>query len=85
MVRSGLTDRQLEQIKKIVEQGDVDGRSININTKYGQSMRGSSLDSRGGIGRKGLDGATQSSFNMGNSFVSPNSSSANGFTATGNS
>jgi hypothetical protein len=53
-------------------------------------MRGSSLDSRGGDFRRTPNkntenGITQSSFNMGNSFVSPNSSAANGFGATGSS
>ena len=52
-------------------------------------MRGSSLDSKVVDARKtpnkNMEGLTQSSFNIGASFVSPNSSAANGFGATSNS
>jgi hypothetical protein len=58
MIRCGLTDKQLDQCKKVVELGDAELLSNNLNTKYGQSMRGSSLDSKGAIKTKNIDGYT---------------------------
>lgn len=85
MNRSGLTEKQIDQVRKIVEQGDSDAIN-NTASKIGSTMRGSSLDSRGAMKQgKNSDGLTQSSFNMANSFVSPTSSAANGFNVSDNS
>lgn len=89
MSRCGLTEKQLEQTKKVVEFGDIDQNSVILNTKYSQSMRGSSLDSKGIQAQqrspnKMMDG-TDSSFNLNQSYISPNSSAANGFQATDSS
>jgi hypothetical protein len=92
MVRCGLTEKQLEQTKKVIEFGDMDQLNNNLHTKYAQSMRGSSLDSRGANSEmmkskspnKVMDGTT-SSFNLNHSYMSPNSSAANGFQATNSS
>ena len=52
MMRCGLTDQQIEQARKVQDWG-ADGASSAIgyqtgnNTRYGGSMRGSSMDSRG--------------------------------------
>lgn len=88
MLKCGLSDKQLDQCRKIVEQGETEVTNNGLTSKYGQTMRGSSLDSRGAEVKKlvkNTDGLTQSSFNMANSFMSPNSSAANGFSVADNS
>lgn len=45
-MRSGLTEQQIEQARKVADQSDVTSMNhINV-TRYGGSMRGSSMDSR---------------------------------------
>jgi len=39
----------------VVEQENFESLSNINNTKYGGSMRGSSMDSRGGVGTGGMD------------------------------
>ena len=47
LFRCNLTDQQMEQTRKVIEQSDFESLSNFANTRYGGSMRGSSLDSRG--------------------------------------
>lgn len=46
LMRCNLTDKQIEQAKKVAAQGDYESLSNYANTRYGVSMRGSSMDSR---------------------------------------
>ena len=39
-------EKQFEKIKNILDKGDLDSISNSGSTRYGTSMRGSSLDSR---------------------------------------
>lgn len=45
-MRSGLTEQQVEQAKKVADQGEYNSLGHVNNTRYGGSMRGSSMDSR---------------------------------------
>lgn len=75
LMRCNLTDKQIEQAKKVAEQGDYESLSNYANTRYGGSMRGSSMDSRSAAEAQrrtpnhlprnlasGSDGFAQSSF-----------------------
>ena len=46
LMRSGLTEQQVEQAKKVADQGEYNSLGQVNNTRYGGSMRGSSMDSR---------------------------------------
>jgi len=46
LMRSGLSEQQVEQAKKASEQSEYNATSNVNNTRYGGSMRGSSMDSR---------------------------------------
>jgi hypothetical protein len=52
LMRCGLTDKQVDQARKVIEQADYESLSNFANTRYGGSMRGSSLDSRGQDGTR---------------------------------
>lgn len=75
LMRCNLTDKQIEQAKKVAQQGDYESLSNYANTRYGGSMRGSSMDSRSaaeaqrrtpnhipGNPAAGSDGFSQSTF-----------------------
>ena len=51
-------DKQLEKIKQIIDKNDFDSISNVGSTRYGSSMRTSSLDSRGAGFRAGSSGAS---------------------------
>jgi hypothetical protein len=52
LYRCNLNERQMDKIRKTIEQGESDAMSSYAgNSRYGASMRGSSLDSRGGQGQ----------------------------------
>lgn len=46
LVRCVSNDRQLEKIKQMLDKNDLDSISQTGSTRYGSSMRASSLDSR---------------------------------------
>jgi len=46
LMRSGLTEQQVEQAKKVADQNEYLSITNVNNTRYGGSMRGSSMDSR---------------------------------------
>lgn len=50
LLRCNLTDQQIEQARKVVDQEDFESLSNINNTRYGGSMRGSSMDSRSNNG-----------------------------------
>jgi len=45
-MRSGLNEQQVEQAKKVADQSEFSSFNAVNNTRYGGSMRGSSMDSR---------------------------------------
>ena len=47
LLKCNLSDRQIEQVRKIADTNDYEQLSNFANTRYGVSMRGSSMDSRG--------------------------------------
>ena len=46
LLRANLTQQQMDLAKKTVDQNDYESLSNYMNTRYGGSMRGSSMDSR---------------------------------------
>ena len=86
LLRCNLTDQQIEQARKVIEQEDYESLSNYANTRYGGSMRGSSMDSRSAAdpqrrtpyapprrGAAGSDGFQQTSYldsNMTSTFLS---------------
>jgi len=77
LLRCNLSDRQVEQVRKVREEGNLDQLSNFINTKYGGSMRGSSLDSRGFV----LDNLRRTPLHP----ALPNPSGSDGFDAQNSS
>jgi hypothetical protein len=52
LLKCGLSDKQIQTARKVMEQNEYESSSNFGNTRYGGSMRGSSLDSRGGEDRR---------------------------------